>query len=345
MVKVKFDYFDDFGEDLLEYLTKYSNKYQFSDITENEVKLIIDYDTFEIEENGIYFNIIYNKIGEPMYSNNGPAIYTNLVIECNQYTNQDNNLDEIKKFLLKISKLSFQPIDNEIRIYINKNSIWTTLSKINKRSVSSLFLPNIDDILDDINIFINSQDEYLERGIRYKRNYILYGPPGTGKTSLINIIASIYDFNMYIINISDVNDSIFIKLISTIPSNSILILEDIDCLFVDRLTETQIQSNISFSTILNVLDGFLCKNKLITFMTTNYKDKLDNALIRPGRIDYIMKFDYATKTQIEDMYNSYFSDNEYEKRNETSIYKDIQLLLNLIEQYGYNNDDMNYLYL
>ena len=93
-----------------------------------------------------------------------------------------------------------------------------------------------------------------------------------------------------------------------LPERSLLVLEDIDCLFECRESKT----NISFSTILNVLDGFACKNRLITFMTTNHKDKLDPALTRPGRIDYIFEIKYANKQILAEMYTSYFSDDNFE---------------------------------
>ena len=51
---------------------------------------------------------------------------------------------------------------------------------------------------------------------------------------------------------------------------------------------------VSFSCILNILDGMGRKHKMITFMTTNHLDRLDPALIRPGRIDKSLLFDYVT---------------------------------------------------
>ena len=41
-------------------------------------------------------------------------------------------------------------------------------------------------------------------------------------------------------------------------------------------------------------------------MTTNFAEKLDRALVRPGRIDYKLHFDYATKYQIKEMYKFFF---------------------------------------
>jgi len=104
----------------------------------------------------------------------------------------------------------------------------------------------------------------------------------------------------------DVDDAIFMKAISTLPENSILLLEDVDALFVNR--DSKSRSYITFSGILNTLDGVSRRHKLITFITTNYVDKLDSALLRPGRIDYIVNFDHATKEQIESMFNNFRPD-------------------------------------
>ena len=77
---------------------------------------------------------------------------------------------------------------------------------------------------------------------------------------------------------------------SYFPKNSILLLEDIDSLFVERKANDSNKSLVSFSGILNVLDGMGRKSGLITFMTTNYKENLDKALIRPSRVDFQMNF-------------------------------------------------------
>jgi chaperone BCS1 len=131
--------------------------------------------------------------------------------------------------------------------------------------------------------------------------------PGTGKTSFIFSLASHFGYHVAVLNFDKkIDDTTFIKSLKHIPNRTILILEDIDVLFSERKTGDEYKNMISFSVLLNVLDGLSCKDGLITFMTTNYVENLDSALIRPGRVDHFIKFTYANKQQTLEMYNTFF---------------------------------------
>jgi mitochondrial chaperone BCS1 len=56
---------------------------------------------------------------------------------------------------------------------------------------------------------------------------------------------------------------------------------------------------LTFSGFLNAIDGVRSQEGRIIIMTTNYKDKLDPALLRPGRVDEMYEITYATRFQIE----------------------------------------------
>jgi DNA replication protein DnaC len=58
---------------------------------------------------------------------------------------------------------------------------------------------------------------------------------------------------------------------------------------------------ITLSFLLNLLDGVLETPGRITFMTTNFIDKLDKAFTRPGRVDIIRKFTFADHSQLIDI--------------------------------------------
>ena len=137
----------------------------------------------------------------------------------------------------------------------------------------------------------------------------MYGPPGTGKSSLIFSLASLLELNIYKINLTKgLDDSTLMSNIAKIPRNGMLVFEDIDSLFIKREANSNNKTFITFSSLLNILDSFISKDNLITIMTTIHKDKLDEALMRPGRIDMSIKFDYCDYAQIEEICSHYITD-------------------------------------
>ena len=192
---------------------------------------------------------------------------------------------------------------DKINIYRWNTSYWNKNSSIKKRSIETIYLEKKikDDIMTDIKQFIKPQSkkEYERFGIPYKRNYLFSGRPGTGKTSFIFSIASELGYSLYTIPFTtELTDSTFVSALRDIQSNSILVLEDIDSLFEERNGK---DSNMSFSGLINALDGLTYRNGLLIFMTTNYIDKIDDAILRPGRVDKHLKFDYAKPSQIKQM--------------------------------------------
>ena len=81
-----------------------------------------------------------------------------------------------------------------------------------------------------------------------------------------------------------------------------------DSIFYSRKKGDEHKNMITFSGLLNTLDGIFYKRGLITFITTNYPERLDKALIRPGRIDYKMTFTYATKAELKMIFNAFYKD-------------------------------------
>ena len=68
-----------------------------------------------------------------------------------------------------------------------------------------------------------------------------------------------------------------------LPKKAIFVLEDIDVLFKERKENDNYKSMISFSGLLNSLDGMAFKDDLITIMTTNYECNLDRYCIEETR--------------------------------------------------------------
>lgn len=183
-----------------------------------------------------------------------------------------------------------------------------------KRMLGSVILDNgiSEGILEDVKDFLESGDWYHKRGIPYRRGYLLYGPPGSGKTSYIQALAGELDYNICILNLSENNltDDRLNHLMNHIPERSILLLEDIDAAFNKRkqTEEKGFTSGVTFSGLLNALDGVASAEECITFMTTNHPEKLDPALLRPGRVDFKVMINNATEYQIEKMFLRFYED-------------------------------------
>lgn len=269
--------------------------------TKNNVQLTLSYGEIKTTFNDNEISIVYKQENEVVGDSKGVQKYEILILYSKTKQILLDLLEESRKYCDKVN------ISNVI-IRIMKGSYWHKLSSLPKRSLKTVFLEEnmLENILNDVNHFIDSESIYLDNGIPYKRNYLLCGPPGTGKTSLIFTIASELNLDINILNFGpSVDDYTFMSAVSRMPENSILILEDIDSLFVQRNNTENNKSMVSFSCILNTLDGMGRKNKLITFMTTNHKELLDKALLRPGRIDKLLYLDYASKYQVKQMFIHY----------------------------------------
>ncbi|KAG2179942.1 hypothetical protein INT43_003729 [Umbelopsis isabellina] len=134
----------------------------------------------------------------------------------------------------------------------------------------------------DVAQFFTSSSLYRHQNIPYRRTYLFEGPPGTGKSSLIQAIAGHFQLNICMVNLSDsaLTESTLICMMNTVPPNSLILIEDVDAL----VARTNFQhGGLSWSALLNCLDGILSQEGTVLFMTTNSAANLDAAFLRPGR--------------------------------------------------------------
>lgn len=134
-----------------------------------------------------------------------------------------------EQLLMKGHKLwSLNPDD-----YGGPRLYWRSSAFRSHTNISNVILRNNAEqrLEEDIETFLRSAALYNEHGKVWKRGYLFYGPPGTGKTSLVKGIATKTKFNIYNVKLSRFQtDGNMEKILKEIPSRSIVLFEDVDCM-------------------------------------------------------------------------------------------------------------------
>ncbi len=206
------------------------------------------------------------------------------------------------------------------------------------KSFSNVYGSHVNELHERLQIFIDNPEWYVERGIPHTLGILLHGIPGAGKTSTIKAIAN--DTGRHIFNLSlrpyttckqltnlFYNESVTVvgsdgsEHIYRIPLNKrIYVIEDIDCLtdvVLDRASASPLaiassqkiaphNESLTLSFLLNLLDGVLETPGRILVITSNYPERIDKALIRPGRIDVKVEFKKADRPFIMDMMSHFY---------------------------------------
>jgi chaperone BCS1 len=131
-----------------------------------------------------------------------------------------------------------------------------------KRPLNSVILDKgiFENLIKDVEHFLSNPHWYIDRGIPYRRGYLLHGPPGSGKTSAITALAGFFlihpnffysvheiinlghfDLSISTLNLSQgtMTDDRLQQLLSNVPEESIILLEDIDAATVGRHYEKE----------------------------------------------------------------------------------------------------------
>lgn len=185
---------------------------------------------------------------------------------------------------------------------------WRVRSDIPPRTLDSVALPEIQKarILDDLSFFLEAEERYNRLAIPWHRGYMFHGPPGTGKTSMVKALANHFNLDLWYISLSDLKEeSSLLGLLSDVGPRSVLLLEDIDTVKITHDRDSE-QGKISIGSLLNTLDGVATPHGLITMMTTNRFEVLDDALTRAGRMDLVEELTWPTEETLTKMYKHFF---------------------------------------
>lgn len=132
-------------------------------------------------------------------------------------------------------------------------------------------------------------------GIAHKLSYILHGLPGSGKTSIIRALASEFGMHVCILDMNAMSDAALMRAFASVPTNTIILAEDFDSARQlhrrdNNKEKSEMLSELALGTLtglLNALEGIQALDNVVVMFTTNHLERIDPALVRPGRIDYI----------------------------------------------------------
>ena len=250
----------------------------------------------------------------------------------------------LKELLREARSLYIQKDERKTIIYrattsvssYGADSYWTRCMSRPNRPFSTVILPEKtkDELIADAGDYLDTRTRrwYANRGIPYRRGYLLHGPPGTGKSSLSLALAGYFRMKIYILSLSStaLTEENLADLFNDLPNNCVVLLEDIDTAGLTSTRDPSSYSNsnndsnnssqnndsnisssgqgqVSLSGLLNVLDGVAAKEGRVLIMTTNHVEKLDKALIRPGRIDMMVPFELADAEMCEAIFKAIYT--------------------------------------
>ncbi|KHN99049.1 bcs1 [Metarhizium album ARSEF 1941] len=260
------------------------------------------------------------------------------------------NPNILKELLLEARQMHMKKDDRKTVIYranLNETCWQRCMSRLNRPFSTVILNDHVkQDLIADAADYLNpvTRRWYANRGIPYRRGYLLHGPPGTGKSSLSLALAGYFRMKIYIVSLSSTaaTEEKLTSLFHELPTQCVVLLEDIDSA---GLTHTRDDSaapttargqaaspvitsangtgpdtplpehgRVSLSGLLNILDGVASQEGRILIMTTNHIEKLDKALIRPGRVDSVIPFGLADSRMTSAIFRSIYAPYE----NETS---------------------------
>ncbi|KAK9062014.1 hypothetical protein SSX86_019198 [Deinandra increscens subsp. villosa] len=221
-----------------------------------------------------------------------------------------------------------------------QRTVWTSVNLDHPATFATLAMdPDAKEkVKKDLDRFLERREYYRRVGKAWKRGYLLYGPPGTGKSSMIAAMANHLNFDIYDLELTDVGSNCELRRLLVATANrSILVVEDIDCSakLHDREEAEELDGDkkrygyhgVTLSGFLNFIDGLWsnCGVERIIIFTTNRKEKLDPALLRPGRMDVHINMSYCTPSGFRLLASNYLGIMEH------GLFEEIEDLIGEVE--------------
>jgi len=254
--------------------------------------------------------MLHQRVGDPVGTSCGAQQMHELVVFS-------RSLEPVRALCDRLLSEEAEHTKGQFKVFRwhTKHQYWRKDKTCLARPVDSVVLPSKvkATLMEDVVDFIapETREWFIDHGIPYKRSYLFFGPPGTGKTSMIQAMAGEISRSICYLSPShpDMTDDSLKSAVQSAPRNAILVLEDIDSLFGPNRAQASGhggKSSITFSGLLNALDGVGMPLGQIFVMTTNHRERLDKALVRCGRVDLHLEFPSATTEQMHGLFLHFY---------------------------------------
>ena len=247
------------------------------------------------------------------------------------------NTDEckrgLKQFIHHLYLESMQMIDKRIylhgriKVIRDRNDVLMMNNK-KLRSFDDVFIPDSlrKQIMEPIMKYINNYEFYENTNIPNHFGVLLYGAPSTGKSSIAQAIANEINALYWVMSgdlIEDIHEIVYNQVWLDPPAKNkyrVLCIEDIDSGIANMNARKKRYHGdavghdnepVGLATILNTLDGVGSPTNIVYVMTTNHKEILDPALIRPGRCDVCVEIPYVCAETLIEFMDRYYPDHGY----------------------------------
>ena len=188
-------------------------------------------------------------------------------------------------------------------------------------------------VMQKLDTFSQDADFYAKTGRAHKMGFFLFGPPGTGKTTFIAAVANYMQYSIYDLDLTGVSSNLDLRsLLTQISDRAVVVIEDIDTVELPNRMSTPAadsgpperggrkygrdedpRSKLTLGGVLNFADGIRssCGSERIFIFTTNHPERLDPALIRPGRMDMHVELSYCTFEVLKSLCRTYLGVSEH----------------------------------
>lgn len=163
---------------------------------------------------------------------------------------------------------------------------------------------------------VENQERYKKLGIDFPSAIILHGPPGCGKTFAVDRLVEYLDWPCYQVEASSIASpyihetskkiaAVFDKAMENAPA--VIVIDEMDAFLADRKSSGHQHSIEEISEFLRRIPEAIKSNVLIVGMT-NRIDMIDQAILRRGRFDHVIKVDMASEQEIFDLLTKLIGD-------------------------------------